>query len=65
MKARAFHSALSVFVLHELFPYEAGAVIFRHQHGDAEINTKDVGVTPTSQGIEASTKLYFVHAECL
>src|SRR5215471_11347411 len=59
MKARAFHSALSVFVLHELFPYEAGAVIFRHQHGDAEINTKDVGVAPTSQGIEGIHEAVF------
>src|SRR5690242_10370490 len=53
MKAGARHSASYVFVLHELFPYKTGAMVFGHQHGDSEVEAKDVSVVPVRQRIES------------
>src|SRR5437016_978588 len=52
MKAGAGHSAFYVFVLHELLPHEAAAMIFRHQHGDAEVEAEHVAVVPVRKRIE-------------
>src|SRR5690349_10829557 len=52
MEAGAGHPAFYVFVLHELFPHKTGAMIFRHQHGDSEIEAEHVRVVPICERIE-------------
>src|SRR5580704_11529149 len=52
LKASLGHTALRLGVLHEGFPYEAGARIFRHQHSDAGVDADDVLVVPVFQRIE-------------
>ena len=43
-KPGSLHGLLRFGILHELLPDETGAMIFRHQHGDAEIDGEIVGV---------------------
>ena len=52
MKAGARHSANCFIVFHELFPYEAGAGIFRHKNGDAQIDAEHIGAVPIDERIE-------------
>ena len=52
MKASARHSANWFVVFHELFPNKAGAGIFRHKNGDAQIDAEHVGAVPIGEGIE-------------
>src|SRR5205823_11814618 len=53
MEAGAGHSAFHVFVLHKLFPHKAGAMIFRHQHGDSQVDAEDIRVVPIYERIES------------
>src|SRR5277367_564106 len=46
------HAELRFLILHERVPNQAGALVFRHQHRDAEIDAEHVGVVPASQRIE-------------
>ena len=52
MKSNFLHRGLRFGILHEGVPNEAAAVVFRHQHGDAEIDAQHVRVVPTGQRIE-------------
>ena len=60
MEAGTFHPALGFPVFHELSPHETGAVIFRHQHRDAEIDAKHICVIPSCEGIESVYKAVFL-----
>jgi hypothetical protein len=46
------HSALRLGVFHEGLPYEGGAQVFCHEHGDASVDADDVSVIPSLQWIE-------------
>src|SRR5229473_6188164 len=52
MKPRLLHRGLYFGVLHEHVPDELRAVVFRHQHGDAEIDAQHVRVIPSCEWIE-------------
>jgi len=45
-KSGALHAAAGFLIFHELLPNEAGTVIFRHEHGDAEVDAENVRVVP-------------------
>ena len=60
MEACTLHPALGFLVLHKRIPHEAAAVIFRHQHGDAEIDAQYVRVVPRRQRIEGVYKTVFL-----
>src|SRR5258708_18105690 len=60
METSALHPALGLFIFHEVFPHESRAVIFRHQHGDAEIDAKHICVIPFCERIESACKAVFL-----
>src|SRR5437879_770278 len=60
MKPRLLHRGLYFGVLHEHVPDELRAVVFRHQHGDAEIDAQHVRVIPSCQRIESVYKAVFL-----
>src|SRR5438874_9781295 len=47
------HRGLRFGILHEGIPNETAAVVFRHQHGDAQINAQHVRVIPSCERIES------------
>ena len=52
MKAGAGHSALYVFILHELLPDKTRAMILGHEHGDSQVEAEHVRVVPVYERIE-------------
>ena len=52
MKPGADHASFDVFIFHELFPHKTGTMIFGHEHGDAQIDAKHIGVIPVHERIE-------------
>src|SRR6266481_6489492 len=60
MKPRLLHRGLCFGVLHEHVPDELRAVIFRHQHGDAEIDAQHICVIPSCKRIESVYKAVFL-----
>src|SRR5258708_9463556 len=59
MKPRLLHRGLCFGVIHEHVPDELRAMIFRHQHGDAEIDAKRIRVIPSCEWIESVYKTIF------
>src|SRR6266478_2879674 len=60
MKPRLLHRGLCFGVLHEHVPDELRAVVFRHQHGDAEIDAQHICVMPSCEWIESIYKAVFL-----
>src|SRR5260370_15296411 len=60
MKPRLLHRGLYFGVLHEHVPDKLRAVVFRHQHGDAEIDAQHVCVIPCCEWIERVYKAVFL-----
>src|SRR5262249_42879104 len=58
-KSRPVHPALRFLILHELFPYESRAVVFRHQHRNAQVYAENIGVVPSSKRVKGVTKAVF------
>ena len=52
LEASKRHGLLRFGILHKLFPDEAGAMVFRHQHGDSQIEAEHIWVVPVGQWIE-------------
>src|SRR5437879_4202550 len=60
MEARELHSSFDLFIFHEVLPHESRAVIFRHQHGDAEIDAKHICVIPSCERVKSVYKAVFL-----
>src|SRR5882762_4889052 len=60
LKAGQLHRFLRFGILHEGVPNEAASVVFRHQHGNAEIDAQHVRVIPGRQGIEGVDEAVFL-----
>src|SRR5437588_4646410 len=52
VKSDFLHRGLRFGILHDGIPNETASMVFRHQHGDAQIDPKDVRVIPTVKRIE-------------
>src|SRR3989442_7525798 len=59
VKSDFLHRRWRFGILHKCIPHEAAAVIFRHQHSDAEVDTQDIRVIPTGERIEGVHKTVF------
>src|SRR5438477_10938339 len=53
VESNFLHRGLRFGILHEGIPNETAAVVFRHQHGDAQINAQHVRVIPSCERIES------------
>src|SRR5882762_11217728 len=51
VKSYFLHRRLRCGILHEGVPHETAAVIFRHEHSDAEVDAQDIRVIPTGERI--------------
>lgn len=62
MEPNRRHRTHNFRVLHECVPDEAGTLVLRHQHRDAQVNPEYIRVIPAGKRVERSTKLYLCHA---
>src|SRR5260370_25695839 len=53
LKPSQIHSILRCRVFHEGVPHKLGALVFRHQGGNPQIDSDHIGVVPAGQGIES------------